>query len=95
MPTVQVTLSLPETILEKAQKRGLLDPEAVSDLVVDAVFNDVRPRKRYVKTEWPADVPKPDVPPGILDLISPELYGKGKELGDIIAPIDVEWEAMK
>ena len=81
--------------MEKAEKRGLLDPEAVSDLVIDAVFNDVRPKKRYVPAPWPDDVPKPDVPPGILELISPELYGKGKELGDIIAPIDVEWEAMK
>ena len=82
--------------MEKAEKRGLLDPEAVSDLVIDAVFNDARPKKRCVPAPWPDDVSVPEgVHPGLLDLIDPETYGKMKVLGDIVSPIDVEWEAMK
>jgi len=96
MPTVQVTLSLSDVIMEKAQKRGLLEPEAVSDLVMDAVFNDIRPKKQHVPKPWPDHIPvPPGVHPGLLDLIDPEIYGKMKIIGDIISPIDVEWEAMK
>lgn len=41
-------------------------------------------------------MPKPEgISPGFLRLVNPELYGQGVEHGDIIAPIDVEWEAMK
>jgi len=81
--------------MEKAQKRGLLEPEAVSDLVFEAVVNGARTKKPPVPEPWPDHIPKPDVPPGVLELISPKTYGKMKILGDIISPIDVEWEAMK
>ncbi len=42
---------------------------------------------------------KPIYPPGwdpeLEGLVNPLIYGKGKILGDIISPIEAEWEACK
>lgn len=43
MPTINLTLSLPDDIFAKANEVGLLNPETVSGLVIGAVENGERP----------------------------------------------------
>lgn len=95
MPTINISISLPDGMFELARERGLLEPEAVSELVLDATRNDPS-RKTGDSKSWPKGEPLPEgVPSEIARFVHPELYGKGKILGDIVSPIDVEWEAMQ
>ncbi len=95
MPTVHVSVSLPQGVLNLIERQGLLEPDALAALLCGAVSDDAHAKKQ-VRSTWPEDVPLPEgVWPELADLIDPDTYGCAKELGDILAPVDVEWEAMK
>ncbi|HBT78238.1 MAG TPA: hypothetical protein DEB39_15240 [Planctomycetaceae bacterium] len=92
MQTISIPITLSDDTFELARKQGLLESETLSGLVRDAVGKS--PEKK--PWEWPEGVPLPEgVPPELAKFVHPKLYGKGKTLGNIISPIDVEWEAMQ
>jgi len=77
-------ITLPDDLAEVAQKQGLLAMPALENYIRQNAKADID------DLEYP-----PDFPPFLKGAVHPALYGKGKILGDIVSPIDVEWEAMK
>lgn len=79
MKTITIPISLPEDIAEQAKKKGLLDADSVVMMFCRALERDE---------------PKPvEMDPRLRKLVNPALYLRGKILGDIVGPIDVNWEA--
>ena len=96
MTKIQVSIDLPDLIFEKAQTSGLLNPENLSCMIVDHVEQSYRPRIKRERKEWPKDKPLPEgFDPLLIEVVDPYFYGKAKAVGDIVSPIDVEWEAMQ
>ncbi|MDR3341959.1 MAG: hypothetical protein LBT14_04070 [Treponema sp.] len=72
-----VVLELPDFLVDKAKARGLLSSKLYERFI----------RKGLIET----DVYPPNFPPELRGVVLPELYGKGKILGDIIGPFYEEW----
>jgi hypothetical protein len=78
---VTVTLDLPDTLVSKARKKGLLSPRAL-EKYIRVSLNETAPDVSY----------PPDFDPRLKGLVSPALYRKGTINGDIIGPFHDEWE---
>jgi len=96
MTKIQVSIDLPDLIFEKAQISGFLSPENLSHVIVEQVEQSHQSRKKRKRKEWPKNKPLPEgFDPILIDVVDPCFYGKAKAVGDIISPIEVEWEAMR
>jgi hypothetical protein len=79
-----LTITLPDDLAEIAQEQGLLTTPALEAYIRGNIKVNID------DLDYPSDFP-----PLLKGKVHPALYRKGKILGDIISPIDVEWEAMK
>ena len=81
-----LTITLPDEVAKIAQEKGLLSPVAISELVREAALRE--PVNGGEKCD-------PALPPGfdprLKGKVSPELYGRGKIIGDIVGPFFEEW----
>lgn len=89
MATITVPpFALPEDLAEKAKAKGLLSPDALIGLLREALKEEVAVRDGVEGQET--------FPPGFdqrfKGATSPKLVGSVTFLGDIIEPIDVQWE---
>jgi len=79
-----LTITLPDDLAEIAQAQGLLSTKALEAYIRGNAKISID------NSEYP-----PDFPPFLKGIVNPAAFRRGKILGDIISPIDVEWEAMK
>lgn len=86
MMEISVKLKLPDDVGKKALKIGKLTPEAIEEMIANSVADYPD------ESAFPADLP-PGFDPALIGLASPEMFGKAKITGDVMAPIDVEWDA--
>jgi len=82
----ELTITLPDDLAEIAQKQGLLDTPALEIYIRQNAIAKVS----IDDLEYP-----PDFPPFLKGKVHPGAFRKAKIIGDIVSPIDVEWEAMK
>ena len=77
-----LTITLPDEVAELALEKGLLSSVAIEAYVREKV-------KEYSE--------QGTYPPGfdhrLKGAVNPAAYRRGRILGDIVSPIDVEWEA--
>ena len=77
-----VTLELSEEVAKIAKERGLLSTAAI---------------EAYVRDQIQEDADSETYPPGFdmrfKGAASPELMGTVKYHGDIVAPLDIKWDA--
>jgi hypothetical protein len=74
-----VVLELPDWLLEKAKKKGVLSSDEYETFV----------RRRLLELD--DTVYPPDFPSFLKGAVHPDLYGKGEITGDIIGPFYEEW----
>jgi len=79
-----LTITLSDEVARIAQAQGLLTTSALETYVLENA------KVSEEAVEYP-----PGFDPRFIGAVNPAAYGRGKILGDIISPIDVEWEAMK
>jgi hypothetical protein len=79
-----LTITLPDDLAEIAQAQGLLTAAAFEAYVLE------KSKASGDAVEYP-----PGFDPRLKGAVNPAVYRQGKILGDIVSPIDVEWEATK
>lgn len=84
-----ITLTLSDAEVEQAKKQGLTSKKELAEFARKLI------RDQLDKTTAPkgGDNLPPGFDPRLKGIVDPELYGTVTILGDIIEPIDVEWEA--
>jgi hypothetical protein len=80
-----LSITLPDDLAEIAQAQGLLSTKAI-----EAYIRENTKMLPDDNVEYP-----PDFDFRFKGIVNQALWRKGKILGDIISPINVEWEAMK
>ncbi len=87
MTTITVTLS--DAQLEKARKRGLSSKRELTAFVEKVV----REGLNQEAAEEPAENLPEGYDPRLKGIVSPRLFGSVKVVGDIVAPLGIQWEA--
>jgi len=85
-----LTITLPDDVAKLAEEKGLLSTVAITALVHEAALRETTNASGEGNFPLP-----PGYEPWMKGKVSPELFGRGEILGDIVSPIDVEWEVMK
>lgn len=83
--TIEVTL--PDELAEQAKAKGLLSSDSLAKIIGEALRND----SSASSTDTPQYPEGMD--PRLAGAVNPKAFQRGKIVGDIISPIDVEWEA--
>ena len=78
-----LTITLPDEVAKIAEKQGLLTAAAIEAYVREKAQLDTG------ETEYP-----PGFDPRLRGKASPDLMGSVQYLGDIVAPLDLKWNAM-
>ena len=79
-----LTITLPDDVAKIAEAQGLLTTAAIEAYVLEKV------KKNEDAIEYPRGF---DL--RLKGAVNPAAYRRGRILGDIISPIDLEWEVMK
>lgn len=88
MPKIVLELDMSDELAEKASRKGLLSSDALVSLIEKETENKTRAESET--REIPEDYDKM-----LLGIVPPEMIGSVTVVGDIIEPIDVEWDACK
>lgn len=83
-----LTISLPDDVAKLAEMNGILSQAAITALVSEAVLKVAANRGQDSGVPLPMGFDS-----RLKGKVSPELFGRGKVLGDIVSPLDVRWEA--
>ena len=78
-----LTITLPDDLAKIAQEKGLLSQIAIETYVRG------RLQEKSVNEEYPREFD-----PRLQGAASPELMGTVKYHGDIVAPLDIKWDAV-
>jgi hypothetical protein len=79
-----LTITLPDDIAEIAQAQGLLTAAAFEAYILE----------KSGASGGDAEYP-PGFDPRLRGAVNPAIYRQGRILGDIVSPVDAEWEAAK
>ena len=77
-----LTITLPDDVAKAAEEKGLLSTGIIETLL----------REKIRETDGDVEYP-PGFDPQLRGKASPELMGSVQYLGDIIAPLDLRWDA--
>ena len=91
-----LTITLPDDVAKLAEEKGLLSPAIFEAFVRGLVreANEAHANEAALEV-GEADGESLEFDPCLKGFVHPDLYGRGQILGDIVSPIDVEWEALK
>jgi hypothetical protein len=94
MTRIAIELEIPASLAEAAQKQGLLS----SSTLLELIKRELKKSPSSEKGEFnPADYPV-GYQPWMVDLVSPNLLGKGRILvsdEEFMKPIEADWHAAR
>ncbi len=86
---VTIPITLPDDLAEKARVQGLLSSDSLTLIVSEVINNETA-------VSGTGELSKPSgMDPRLDGAVNPLAFKRGTIIGDVVEPIDMEWEVDK